>query len=101
MRFPKLKTPRDSRYLDFIRSFPCVFCARTAEASHHGKHGMGLKPSDYNAIPLCRQHHQRWHNIGSPHFTWDGLAKEEKAERFEAIAQRFRALWAARNGENA
>jgi hypothetical protein len=54
--FPKPKTPRDAKYLKFLRSLPCTKCKATYEVdSHHTETGgMGLTGSDYSALPLCR-----------------------------------------------
>jgi hypothetical protein len=89
---PKPKTVRDPQYLEWLRRRPCVFCKAPppSEASHHGKRGMGLKPSDHEALPLCRVHHQRWHDKGSPHPIWDDLPRDEKRERLRLLAADYR-----------
>jgi len=52
---PKPNTVRDAGYLRWLRTLPCAWCAKPApsEASHHGRHGIGLKASDHDAVPLC------------------------------------------------
>lgn len=65
------KRPRQHRdsHLDFIRSLPCLCCPAPApsEAAHvrygslrHGKRstGLGEKPSDQWAVPLCPRDHR-------------------------------------------
>ena len=76
---PKVKTLRSERYLSFIRTMPCVFCGYTnqSEAAHvrfRNKGGMGLKPSDFRAVPLCRACHGMQHQVGEKTF-WglDGM----------------------------
>lgn len=61
-------TPRDRKYLDFVRSLPCCICGTKAEAHHAGRHYTGVKPSDYTAIPLCHPHHMELHRIGHIQF---------------------------------
>ncbi len=54
---------RSKKYLDWLKTFPCVCdCGRPASEAHHVKlisvlGGMGTKPSDAVAVPICRQCH--------------------------------------------
>ena len=70
-----MKPPRDSRYLAWIRTFPCLVCGvtRGIEASHTGPRRLGQKSSDFSAIPLCVKHHQTgkdsYHKLGARRFT--------------------------------
>lgn len=67
----KIKRPRQHKesHLDFIRRLPCLCCPAPApsEAAHvrygslrHGKRptGLGEKPSDQWAVPLCAKDHR-------------------------------------------
>ena len=67
---PKTKAYRSKKYLDFIRSKPCLVCGRKAEAHHIGigDGGVGLKSSDMATIPLCRFCHTGTHLIGAKTF---------------------------------
>lgn len=72
---PKTKTPRNAKYLAYIRTNDCAACGRNApsQAAHvrmGGDGGMGLKPSDYRTVPLCGSCHYRQHQIGERKF-WD------------------------------
>lgn len=65
----KIETMRDPRYLDFIRRRPCWFCGKLAEPHHSIRHfplisegGIGVKGSDYLAVPLCRLCHEQMHS---------------------------------------
>jgi hypothetical protein len=66
---------RDSRYLQWIRSLPCVVCGteRSVEAAHTGPHGLGQKSADSTAIPLCSRHHRTgndsYHKLGARRFS--------------------------------
>ena len=61
----KTKT-KDLKYLDYIRSLPCIICQEHHEpqnsvtTAHHTIHDRfsTKKTSDYDAIPLCEGHHQ-------------------------------------------
>ena len=59
---------RDDKYLAFIRGLTCCVCDRPGpnEAHHTSKRtgGMGMKGSDYRAVPYCAWHHLTRHNDG-------------------------------------
>jgi len=69
-----MKPTRDSRYLAWIRTFPCLVCGATRgiEASHTGPRGLGQKSPDSSAIPLCSKHHRTgkdsYHKLGARRF---------------------------------
>lgn len=49
-------------YISWLHDQECaaVPCAnRDIEAHHGGKHGMGLRNSDQQALPLCSRHHRQ------------------------------------------
>lgn len=91
--FPKEKTPRDEAYLDWLRTQPCAFCGRPApsEPSHHGRHGIALKPSDYLALPSCRPCHARHHSkLSSPHQRYDAMTRDERRDAYAELAAKHR-----------
>ena len=57
---------QDSKYLDYIRSLPCIICQEHHElqnsvtTAHHPIHDRfsSRKTPDRDAIPLCEGHHQ-------------------------------------------
>lgn len=55
-------------YLTRIRCQPCVGCGTdpAGEAHHTGRHGVGQKPPDECAVPLCRICHQSLHDLKGP-----------------------------------
>lgn len=57
----KKKTPRDPKYLAWVRTLPCVICGKRDDIQvHHTETGgIGLKGSDYSVIPLCPVCHSR------------------------------------------
>ncbi len=70
MELQKQKNLRSKKWLDHIRSMECLFCPSDETEPHHiRKHtdgGTGLKPSDFYAIPVCREHHNILHNERIP-----------------------------------
>ena len=78
---------RDPSYLDRVRALPCAArgmyrhaCTPVIHAHHAGPRGLGQKPADSTAIPLCSLAHTCWHDAKGCFFEWT------KAER---------AAWAA------
>jgi hypothetical protein len=69
-----MKSVRNSKYLVWIRTLPCLICGKTAgiEAAHTGPHGVGQKSPDASAIPLCARHHRTaedsYHKLGPREF---------------------------------
>ena len=69
-----MKPSRNSRYLAWIRTLPCVVCGsrKGIEAAHTGPHGLGQKSPDSSAIPLCYKHHRTandsYHRLGARRF---------------------------------
>lgn len=68
MAIPKLQRFEWRKWLQFVKSQPCVCCGQRADDPHHiigygGK--MGSKQHDLFVIPLCRIHHDELHrNVG-------------------------------------
>lgn len=67
---------KSQRHLRHVRSHACVNCDASApiEAAHvriGSDAGMGRKPSDYYAVPLCKECHFTQHGCGERTF-WEG-----------------------------
>lgn len=83
---------RDRKHLAFIRTLPCVTCGnRPSQAAHirkNGDGGVGVKPSDNRAVPLCPSCHYIQHQIGELRFwfPWSGY------EAAIVLAKRLHAL---------
>lgn len=64
----KTKTFRSKKYLDFIRSKPCLVCGKPGPSDPHHENlgfcGVGMKAPDTHTVPLCRECHQRRHITG-------------------------------------
>src|SRR5215469_10309073 len=76
-RIPRTVTRRRSKpdlrrrlqHLAFVRQLPCVACGKAApsEAAHvrtATDGGVGVKPADRYAVPLCTMCHAKQHRIG-------------------------------------
>ncbi|WP_127958051.1 DUF968 domain-containing protein [Serratia microhaemolytica] len=65
MKIPKRHRWENAKYLQWVKSRPCVCCGARADDPHHiighGQGGMGTKAHDLLTIPLCRQHHDELH----------------------------------------
>jgi hypothetical protein len=67
---------RSQRHLNHVRGHACVVCDASApiEVAHvriGSGAGMGQKPHDYLTVSLCKQCHQRQHNVGEVAFWAD------------------------------
>ena len=77
-------TVKNPEYLAFLRSRPCILCFSEHSEPHHvfktlagiSYAGIGLKGSDFLAIPVCRRCHTRFHN---------GSLKLERSQMLELI----------------
>lgn len=66
---------RSASHLKFLRSLPCCICGRAPSEACHIRAGtdggMGVKPSDRFAVPMCTEHHRDQHQRGELAF-WSG-----------------------------
>lgn len=99
--FPKSPPVRDRAYLDWIATEQCLLwatgcCCAGTDPHHAGlDKGTGLKASDTSAIPLCRVHHDEWHDAKGYFKGWAKWARREWALEQIDIMQ---AKWAIRGG---
>ena len=76
-RKPKPNLHRRGQHLAFVRQLPCVACGKAApsEAAHvrtGTDAGVGIKPADRYAVPLCASCHANQHRVGELTF-WSAL----------------------------
>lgn len=62
----KQKAYRNKKYLDWVKTQPCVLCQNEGGDAHHiigtgSLSGMGMKAPDNYVMPVCREHHQYIH----------------------------------------
>ena len=74
---PKPNLRRRIHHLAFVRQLPCVACGKAApsDAAHvraGTDGGVGVKPSDRYAVPLCAACHEKQHRLGELTF-WSAL----------------------------
>ena len=74
---PKPNLHRRLQHLDFVRQLPCVACGKAApsDAAHvrtGTDGGVGMKPGDRYAVPLCACCHAKQHRVGELTF-WSAL----------------------------
>lgn len=55
----------DEALLARVRGLPCAICrARGVDAHHVRSRGAAGPDVDWNVAPLCRNHHQMFHQLG-------------------------------------
>ena len=87
---PKIKPLRDRKYLDSLRDAACWVCGLrdgTVVGAHirAGFAGIGAKPDDDMALPLCHKCHALQHDIGEPSFWANAYRIDDKAEAIECV----------------
>lgn len=96
---------RSQKHLNHVRSHACVVCDAEApiEAAHvrlGSDGGMGSKPSDFYAVPLCGGAtgcHQRQHTVGERTF-WQGRDPQAIMGELIRTSPARREIEAHRNG---
>lgn len=73
---------KNPKYLDWVRTLPCCNCAAPeGSEAHHIKgvghmSGVGMKASDFTAMPLCRDCHRTTHTEPEQALMqWEWLAR--------------------------
>lgn len=66
---PKTKRVMNTRYIEWIKTLPCLVCqSKFPSDPHHvvpeGHGGKGVKVDDTRTIPLCHEHHMEYHTQG-------------------------------------
>ena len=84
------KIYRNSRYLAWLRTRPCCVTGATidVQAAHIRLGlggGMGIKPSDYRAVPIQAITHRQQHQMGEKAF-WLLHAREPEVEIMRHLA---------------
>ncbi|GAH10031.1 unnamed protein product, partial [marine sediment metagenome] len=72
MTHPKYILVKDPEYLKWIREQGCAICGAPSEP-HHMWHSGGALCNDNLAVPLCREHHTDYHQMGIE--TWGDARK--------------------------
>jgi len=94
---PKPTRIHDEAWLDEIRAMPCCVCVHlniqqlyVTDPNHTKTKGSG--GGDDTAAPMCRLHHDEWHDIGKERFAQKyGIDPREVAKRLwaEKLARAF------------
>ena len=91
------RTWRCQSYLDWVKTLPSCISGWPSDDAHHLKgHGMGgtIKAPDWATIPLTRDEHRRFHDIGWR--TWElqhGSQLEHVARTLSKAIQAGKLQW--------
>jgi hypothetical protein len=73
----KTQRHRNKEHLRFVRTQPCLVCARQPSDPHHLRfaqpQALGRKVSDEFTVPLCRVHHREVHRADKEIGWWQSL----------------------------
>ena len=97
---PIVKTVRrrNKEHLQFVRTQPCLICAKQPSDPHHlpfaQPRALGRKVSDEYAVPLCRAHHRELHRAAKELPWWQsrGIAPLAVARQLWQRSQSGQAL---------
>lgn len=90
MIFPKPKTFRSKRYLDFIRQHSCLVCNAPHTVPHHvglGKNMQSGKPPDSHCLPLCPKHHDEHGSGATNNRFWEEHRIDPKLEIIQLLTE--------------
>lgn len=67
-------------FVAFVHTLKCRMwmqdpCEGPLQAHHAGSRGVGQRAPDDTCIPLCRRHHQAWHDLLPP---FRGMSRDER-----------------------
>jgi hypothetical protein len=65
---PKYNIFKDEAYKAWIKLQPCLVCGGHYVDCHHVWHSGGKLANDYCGVPLCREHHSIYHQMGHDSF---------------------------------
>lgn len=72
MLIPKEGRTRSRKHLDWLKTLPCLICGSSpcdpAHVPKEQRGSMGMKVSDDQTVPLCRNCHSYQHNVGHKSF---------------------------------
>jgi hypothetical protein len=89
---------RNKEHLQFVRTQPCLICAKQPSDPHHlpfaQPRALGRKVSDQYTVPLCRAHHREVHRAAQEIGWWQsvGIAPLAVAEALWQESQSGHAL---------
>ena len=89
---------RNKEHLQFVRTQPCLICAKQPSDPHHlpfaQPRALGRKVSDQYTVPLCRAHHREAHRAAQEIGWWQsvGIAPLAVAEALWQKSQSGHAL---------
>jgi len=96
---PKPTKIRSRRYLDWLRSQPCIVTGSLGAEPHHlkcfGSGGMATKPGDDEAVPISHAIHLEVHSHGEIQTfgKWWGLPHDDVLVRLAGECDRLWRAW--------
>ena len=96
---PKVKILRDRKYLDSFNGAVCYACGTCdgtivpAHIRHGFSGGMGLKPDDNLALPLCFKCHAHQHDVGELAFWAGKYPSDLRLPLIQVLKDKARRRW--------
>lgn len=99
LMFPKSNLIRDRKYLDFLRTQPCLLTGFSAteqmavDPMHIGTAGKGIKSGDDECLPIVHYLHQQGHSGGEITMLRQNSPDWLLREAFRAYARQLYKEW--------
>ena len=95
---PKLNPIRYRKYLDYLRTQPCIITGKRGEEidpAHLGSLGRGIKRSDAEVLPLANWLHRHGHTHGEAAMWREFLPADVLMEALRCYAREQYRKWLA------
>lgn len=97
-RLKRIKKGVSRAFLDFVKTLPCIACARRppSDPDHITTRGAGGQDVAVNVWPLCREHHVERHAQGLKHMIdkypscKDWLERAGRQDVFDRIERKLK-----------
>jgi len=99
MKYATREPIRDRKYLDYLRTQPCLLTGVTGgdyegvDPMHIGTRGKGLKSADDEAIPVIHHLHSRGHHLGEISMLREHAPDSVLRAAFRALARELYKHW--------
>ena len=99
LMLPKLNPVRDRKWLDFLRTQPCIITGQTGNdyesviGAHIGTLGKGIKRGDDEVLPILNRFHQAGHGHGEVSMFREQIPDDVLRDALRAFAREMYRSW--------
>lgn len=78
-------------YRLFVADHPCIVCLNSSNVDAHHWRTWASQRNDFFCVPLCREHHQSFHQVGKSKFL--KMYRMEPQHPYDCMVKMFTAYW--------